>query len=444
MKIVSFQGRIRARNALGLASAAIVAVTLGAPLGFTPAPAAAAAPSFGGEIAEFYRARGGAPLWFSPAARGAPQQLLQLLATAQADNLSPKRYNARGVSRAIADASRGDPQSIQRAEFVLSAAFVAYARDLRRDPGVGVVYVDPELKPTPPSARLLLGQAAQAGSLGDYVSKMSWMNPIYGQLRQAIASRLYRTEAERRLLAINLERARALPPAVGRYVIVNSPAARLYMYENGQVVDSMRVVAGRAEPMAQTPMMNAFIRYVALNPYWNSPPDITARRLAPKVVAGGRAYLNEKGYEILSDWSDNARVIDPMSIDWKAVVAGRVEVRMRQKPGPANSMGRMKIMFPNKQGIWLHDTPEKEKIEEAGRLQSNGCVRLEDAPRFARWLVGKPLKPQGARPEQKVALPTPVPIYLTYLTAVPSGSSIVYFDDFYGKDRVQPRRMAGR
>jgi murein L,D-transpeptidase YcbB/YkuD len=102
-------------------------------------------------------------------------------------------------------------------------------------------------------------------------------------------------------------------------------------------------------------------------------------------------------------------------------------------------MGRMKFMFPNAQGIWLHDTPEKEKIEEAGRLQSNGCVRLEDAPRFARWLFGQTLKPQGARPEQRVALREPVPIYLTYLTAVPSGSSIVYFDDFYGKDRAGVR-----
>jgi murein L,D-transpeptidase YcbB/YkuD len=96
----------------------------------------------------------------------------------------------------------------------------------------------------------------------------------------------------------------------------------------------------------------------------------------------------------------------------------------------------MKFMFPNAQGIWLHDTPVKEKIEEAGRLQSAGCVRLEDAPRFARWLFGQSLKPKGARPEQKVALPSPVPVYITYLTAVPSGSSIVYFDDFYGKDRT--------
>jgi murein L,D-transpeptidase YcbB/YkuD len=106
-------------------------------------------------------------------------------------------------------------------------------------------------------------------------------------------------------------------------------------------------------------------------------------------------------------------------------------------------MGRMKFMFPNSQGIWLHDTPEKEKIEDAARLQSNGCVRLEDAPRFERWLFyGRAPKPQGARPEQKVNLPTPVPIYITYLTAVPSGTSIVYFDDFYGRDRAAASRIA--
>ena len=85
-----------------------------------------------------------------------------------------------------------------------------------------------------------------------------------------------------------------------------------------------------------------------------------------------------------------------MAIDWRAVAAGRVQVHLRQKPGPANSMGKMKFMFPNAQGIWLHDTPEKEKIEDAARLQSNGCVRLEDAPRFARWLFnGRPPKSQG-------------------------------------------------
>jgi murein L,D-transpeptidase YcbB/YkuD len=272
---------------------------------------------------------------------------------------------------------------------------------------------------------------------------MGWMNPVYAKLRAAIASHIYRTDEERRLLELNLERARALPSGNGRYVIVNPPAARLYMYENGQVVDSMRVVAGRPDPIAQTPMMNAFIRYVALNPYWNSPPDLTSKLLAPRVLKGGRTYLNQHGYEVLSDWSDHPHVIDAMSVDWHAVAGGR-QIRMRQKPGPANSMGRMKFMFPNAQGIWLHDTPEKEKIEDAARLQSNGCVRLEDAPRLERWLFsGRPPSWKTAKPEQKVDLPGLVPLYITYLTAVPSGTSIVYFDDFYGKDRSETRRFAG-
>ena len=432
------------RGALPLSAIMVAAATaVSLPVAFAPAFAAAPA-SFDGEIADFYRARGGAPLWFAPGAGSAGPQLLQLLATAEADRLNPRRYNLRALSRAVGDARTGNPAAIQRAEVLLSSAFVAYASDLKRDPGVGIVYVDSELKPAPLSPRALLTAAGRAPSLSDYVQQMSWMNPIYAKLRQAIASHIYRNAAEFRLLQLNLERARALPAGAGRYVIVNPPAARLYMYENGQVVDSMRVVAGRPDAIAQTPMMNAFIRYVALNPYWNAPEDIAARKLAPNVLKRGRAYLNEKGYEILSSW-DNPRVIDPMSVDWRAVVAGREKVIMRQKPGPANSMGKMKFMFPNTAGIWLHDTPEKEKIEDAGRLESNGCVRLEDAPRFARWLFnGRPPRTQGAKPEQKVDLPALVPLYITYLTAVPSGTSIVYFDDFYGKDRAQARQLASR
>lgn len=410
---------------------AAAAITAAIPLAYATAPAAAQAPAPSLQ-------------WFASGSGAAAQQLVQLLATSQADGLNPRRYNVTALQRALEDARSGNPGSVQRADALLNSAFVDYVRDTRHDPRVGIVYVDPELRPVPPSPQALMAHAAAAPSLSDYVTKMGWMNPIYGQLRQAIAAHIYRSEAERRLLTLNLERARALPAGDGRYVIVNPPAARLYMYENGHVVDSMRVVAGRPDAVAQTPMMNAFIRYAALNPYWNSPSDITSRRLAPNVLKQGRSYFRDKGYEVLSDWSPDAHVIDPMSVDWKGIAAGRVQVRMRQKPGPANSMGRMKFMFPNAQGIWLHDTPEKEKIEDAARLQSNGCVRLEDAPRFGRWLFGHALKPQGARPEQKVELTPPAPIYITYLTAVPSGTSIVYFDDFYGKDRVSGRQVASR
>jgi murein L,D-transpeptidase YcbB/YkuD len=328
--------------------------------------------------------------WFSPASGRAAQVLIELLATSSADGLKPKRYNVRGLERAVRDASR-NRAAVPRADAMLTQAFVAYARDLQHDPRVGVIYVDPQLRPAPMSARQLLDSARAAGSLEDYVAKMGWMNPVYAPLRQALASRTYRSARERQLLALNLERARAMPGGYHRFIIVNPVAQRLYMYENGQVVDQMRVVAGKPGPITETPMMNAFMRFAVLNPYWTSPADITARKLAPKVVKQGRAYLNRQGYEVLSNWGDHAKVIDPMTIDWKAVVAGQVHVRMRQKPGPANSMGKMKFMFPNKQGIWLHDTPEKDVLDEADRLDSNGCVRLADAQRLARWLFGRTL-----------------------------------------------------
>ena len=430
------------RAAVALATAAFGLGVL------TPATAAAAQRSAvptqaQASINDFYRARGGAPLWFAPNSGLAVRRLMDLMGTAQADNLNPNRYLTRGLTRAVRAASRGDPRAVARAEQMLSQAFVAYASDLRRDPNVGIIYVDPELRPVPPAPMTLLNQAASAPSLATYVHQMGWMNPVYRQLREALVGRTYRSERERRLLAINIQRARALPTGNQRYVVVNPAAQRLYMYENGQAVDYMRVVAGKPSPrFAQTPMMSAYIRYAVLNPYWNSPADITSEKLAPNVVKYGTKYLRDKGYQVMSDWSDNARVVDPRSIDWKAVVAGR-QIRLRQRPGPANSMGQMKFMFPNKQNIWLHDTPQKALLTEDERLVSAGCVRLEDASRLARWMFGKTVKAQGTRPEQQVALPSPVPLYITYLTAVPSGSSIAYFDDMYGLD-AQHAALSGR
>ena len=425
------KGRARPNGLRGLALAA-AAVATALPTAYALAPAPAAAQSFG-------------PRWFGPGSGAAAQQLVQLLATAQADGLNPKRYNVKGLSRAVAAAQSGNPGAVQQASAMMNSALYAYARDTRRDPNIGIIYIDKELRPSAPSERELLSQAAAAPSLSDYVAKMGWMNPIYGQLRAAIAARMYRTDASGGCswsISSGLGHSRQARAATLWSI---RPRRGCTCMRTDTSSNSMRVVAGRPDPIAQTPMMNAFIRYEALNPYWNSPADITSRKLAPTILKEGRAYFRNRGYEVLSDWSDHAHVIDPMSINWHAVAAGQ-KVRMRQKPGPANSMGKMKFMFPNPQGIWLHDTPEREKIDEAARLQSNGCVRLEDAPRLARWLFnGRPPKTQGARPEQKVNLPSPVPLYITYLTAVPSGTSIVYFDDFYGKDRTAAasRRFAG-
>jgi murein L,D-transpeptidase YcbB/YkuD len=244
------------------------------------------------------------------------------------------------------------------------------------------------------------------------------------------------------LLRLNLERARALPANLGRrYVLVDAAAARLWMYEDGRAVDSMRVVVGK--PTEQTPMMAATIRHLTLNPYWNVPPDLVRERIAPGVVEQGPGLLRNLRYEVLSDWSDNATRVNPTSINWNDVVAGRREVRVRQLPGADNAMGRMKFMFPNDLGIYLHDTPSRELLREEGRLFSAGCVRLEDAPRLARWLFGgQQPRARGNEPEQQVNLPEPIPVYITYLTAAPEPDGVALRSDVYGRDPVQLAALA--
>jgi L,D-transpeptidase YcbB len=281
---------------------------------------------------------------------------------------------------------------------------------------------------------VILLTAANSGSLPSYVRAMGWMNPIYGELRHALANHQYASDRERQLLSVNLERARVLPAGKERYILVNAAQQRLYTYEGGRQLDSMAVVVGK--PKYPTPMMTAYVRFASLNPYWFVPPDLAAERIAPRVLKRGLKYLDELGYQILSDWAPNAEIIDPKTIDWKAVADGKTEVLIRQLPGPHNSMGRMKFMFPNEAGVYLHDNPERELFKEAARLYSGGCVRLEDAPRLGQWLFGRELQWEGAATEEMVPLKTPVPVYITYLTAMPSadGASIAFFDDVYGRD----------
>ena len=392
----------------------------------------------GESLENFYTARGGQPLWFGTygSSRAAPHILIDILRGARADDLDPERYRVRILDRAVRSARSGDPAAVGRADRMLSEAFVAYVRDLRRTPRVEMIWVDTELRPSLQSPRRLLESAAAAESLESYLTEMRWMNPIYAGLRQALANGATVNPTEHDLLRLNIERARALPAASGKYVIVNATAAQLTMYEGSRTVDSMRVVVGR--PVHPTPMMAALIRFTSLNPYWNVPADLAAERVAPNVVREGRAYLKAQGYQLLSSWDADARIVSPDTVDWVAVAAGRTEVRLRQLPGPANAMGKMKFMFPNAQGIYLHDTPQKELLGEESRMFSGGCVRLEDAPRLAAWLYGgKSPTTKSPRPEQRVDLPKPVPVFLTYLTAMPAvGGSVAFLPDVYNRDRA--------
>ena len=249
-----------------------------------------------------------------------------------------------------------------------------------------------------------------------------------------IASLNRGAEHYERLIIVNLERARRLPTPdeSRRYILVDSGSARLWMYENGEPVDSMKVVVGTKE--TETPMLAALLRYVSLNPYWNVPPELASNMVAKNVLEQGLTYLQERDYEVLSDWTEDAKVLDPATIDWQAVREGRSEIKLRRKPGTWNSMGAMKFMLPNDYGIYLHDVPDKEQFKKDERWTSNGCVRVEDAKRLATWLFGDVPEPQSGQPEEKVDLPEPVAVYMTYLTVGTSKDGVQFRPDRYGRD----------
>ena len=201
-------------------------------------------------------------------------------------------------------------------------------------------------------------------------------------------------------------------PTRGPYVLVDAQSARLYMMMDGRVQDSMKVIVGK--PETPTPVLKSVINYATVNPYWHVGADLTRTLIAPRVLKDGEAYLNQQGYEVVTEWGPNAQVLSPDSVDWKAVAAGQTRVFIRQRPGPANSLGHFKFELPNGDGIYLHDTPKKELFASDERALSHGCVRLEDAQRLAHWLLGKD-PPTASVPEDNILLPRPVPILISYL-----------------------------
>ena len=420
-------------------TAALPSSALAATPAASPAVTAAASSSATRQIPQtveaFYTARNWAPLWLSNNSGDAAEQLITTLSNASVDGIDPDKFHVASLQSAMRAAWGGDKNAVKNADRQLSEAFVAYVDELRHDPGVGITYVDAALKPSPPTPLAILLDAASAKSLPDYVRTSAWANPIYGQLRQALLGHNYSSDHERQLLELNLQRARALPSGPGRYVLVNAAQQRLYMYDNRQPVDSMVVVVGK--PKWQTPMLSAYIRFAMLNPYWYVPSDLAGEDVGQFVLKQGLGYLDKMGYEIVSDWTPNPTIIDPKTIDWQGVVDGKVDVMIRQKPGPNNFMGRIKFMFPNEFGVYLHDNPRRELFLKASRYFSGGCVRLEDAWRLSKWLFGRDLTWEGAGTEEPVPLQTPVPVYITYLTAMPLGGSIAYFDDAYGRDAAK-------
>ena len=373
-------------------------------------------------VEPYYAAHPGTLVWLRNAdTRAAAAELVALLAHSQIDGFTDGPMLVQGVQAAIARGLPGD-------DGVISNAWVRYVQALKR-PVDGVSFGDTALELKPPSPAAILSAAARAHSLAKYVEQTASINPFYSALREAALASGAENDPHVRA---TLDRLR-LVPAKGKAIVVDTATAQLTMLDDGRAVDSMKVIVGK--PVNATPMIASTIHYVTLNPYWHLPPDFARRKVAPLVMKYGLGVLKGARYQTVAGfgWGEE-KLIDPASIDWRAVAAGTAEAHIRQLAGPRNSMGQMKFGFDNDYGIFLHDTPHKELFANAKRDLSLGCVRLEHPERLAQWLLGRDPVAKDGDSEQNVLVAKAVPVFITYLTARADDGQIAFADDVYKLD----------
>ncbi len=394
-----------------------------APVAVAKPAALAPAPAPDSNVAPFYGAHPGTLVWLRDAdSRAAAAKLAGILKRAPIDGLADGPVLAASVEAALASGTPADDQ-------IISTAWVRYVQALDR-PVRGVDFGDPTLQLAPPSASAVLADALAAPSLPAHIDAVAAVNPFYAALRDNAAAGGQQDDPHVRA---TLDRLRLIP-AKGRAILVDVANAELMELEDGKVVDTMKVIVGK--PDFPTPLLAGKIWYVTLNPYWHIPPDVAKRKVAPIVLKRGVKYLKAARYQTVASFTTGGEEpIDPTSIDWKAVAAGKVEAHIRQLTGPYNMMGKMKFGFVNDYGIFLHDTPHKDLFAKAKRNLSLGCVRVEHPEALAEWLFGHDVPVPGDDAEQNVRIgETGVPIYISYLTARPDGDKIAFADDVYKLD----------
>ena len=245
-------------------------------------------------------------------------------------------------------------------------------------------------------------------------------------------------ELEKRIL-VNLERMRWLPPELGsRYIMVNVADFRLDVMEEGHPVLTMRAIVGR--PYRQTPSFTAKLNHLIFSPYWHIPHSIAVKDFLPKIQKD-RRFLARQKIQVFR----GASRIDPKAVNWHRLSEDNFPYRLRQDPGPLNSLGRIKFMLPNRFNVYIHDTPSRELFDKAVRDFSSGCIRIDKPVELAEYLLADDpewtsesiLAAMDQQKEKTVRLRRPIPVYFLYSTAwVDEEGTLQFRDDLYGRDAL--------
>ena len=224
-------------------------------------------------------------------------------------------------------------------------------------------------------------------------------------------------------------------------IVVNIPEFRLRAFEgNGKIALQMNVIVGRAY-RHETPVFERDMKYVVFRPYWNVPRSILRSEIMP-AVRGDRGYIAKKNYEVITPQG----VVVPSGEINDDVLArlGAGNLMVRQKPGPSNALGLVKLMFPNEYSVYLHSTPSPQLFSQSRRDFSHGCIRVEHPAELAAWVLRNNSEwsldrvraaMQSGKDNVQVNLTEPVPVLILYGTAVVDDQGRVhFFEDIYGFD----------
>jgi murein L,D-transpeptidase YcbB/YkuD len=297
----------------------------------------------------------------------------------------------------------------------------------------------------PADATLPVDTQTYSGPLVDAVKRFQGRHGLGadGRLGAATIKELNVPLSDRVLqLQLTLERWRWLPAEFSAPpIIVNIPDFRLRAVdENNNVAMDMRVVVGKAM-RTQTPVFTREMSYVVLRPYWNVPPSILRGEIVP-AIQRDRGYIARKNYEVTTH---DGKVVTSGEITDEVLAQLRAgKLAVRQKPGPANALGLVKLIFPNEYNVYLHSTPSQDLFSRSRRDFSHGCIRVEKPAELAAWVLRK--NPgwtlervqqgmQSGKDDVTVNLAKRVPVFIVYGTALAYENGEVHFsDDIYGQD----------
>lgn len=252
-----------------------------------------------------------------------------------------------------------------------------------------------------------------------------------------------------RQMQLTLERWRWMPNEYQHAPIVaNIPEFRLRAYDQQfKIGTTMNVVVGQAY-RHDTPVFVGSMRYVIFRPYWEVPPSIAAREVLP-AIERNPAYLTKENLEFVDSRQNPVPSESITAAMLEEIRKGQLFIR--QRPGPKNSLGLVKFMFPNEFDVYMHDTPATELFARSRRDFSHGCVRLEKPADLAAWVLRDnpgwtPARIEAAMNGDKteqVSLTHPIPVLILYATVIVSEDGVVHFyDDIYGHDAALERALA--